>query len=227
MTLEYAQAVEVKRRPWQRRIEVSSLKLRRRLTLFSRGAQDAWILLEADPRVHSFCERPAYIEGNAGRVLDFWVDEGRHQHFWVVSPTDAERSSIAKTNCFLRYCLLTATDRLLMIVRRQVADLWRRAATGATATQSDWALLYQELLAALGAIVADPPAGEGGAVRCLFRGPYDVLHLHVPNDLIAECARDMTGHPAPVLCSKGVRFYCQPYCQRRGDEGNAGDHNLL
>jgi AraC-like DNA-binding protein len=37
-------------------------------------------------------------------------------------------------------------------------------------------------------------------VRCLFRGPYDVLHLHVPNHLIAECARDMTGHP--VLCSK-------------------------
>src|ERR1700688_3148463 len=41
-------------------------------------------------------------------------------------------------------------------------------------------------------------------VRCLFRGPYDVLHLHVPNDLIAECARDMTRHPAPGLCSKGV-----------------------
>jgi len=28
-------------------------------------------------------------------------------------------------------------------------------------------------------------------VRCLFRGPYDVLHLHVPNTLIAECARHM------------------------------------
>jgi AraC family transcriptional regulator len=41
-------------------------------------------------------------------------------------------------------------------------------------------------------------------VRCLFRGPYDVLHLHVPNNLIAECARDMIGHPVPVLCSKGV-----------------------
>src|SRR6266850_8331666 len=39
-------------------------------------------------------------------------------------------------------------------------------------------------------------------VRCLFRGPYDVLHLHVPNNLIAECARDMTGHP--VLCSKSA-----------------------
>jgi hypothetical protein len=41
-------------------------------------------------------------------------------------------------------------------------------------------------------------------VRCLFRGPYDVLHLHVPNTLIAECARDMIGHPMPVLCSNGV-----------------------
>src|SRR5258708_23305189 len=41
-------------------------------------------------------------------------------------------------------------------------------------------------------------------VRCLFRGPYDVLHLHVSSNLIAECARDMTGHPAPVLCSKSV-----------------------
>jgi AraC-like DNA-binding protein len=41
-------------------------------------------------------------------------------------------------------------------------------------------------------------------VRCLFRGPYDVLHLHVPNRLVAECARDMTGHPVPELCSKRV-----------------------
>jgi hypothetical protein len=67
-----------------------------------------------------------------------------------------------ETACFLRYCLLTATDRLLMMVRRQVADLWRRAAIGATATQGDWALLYQELLAALGAIVAEPAAGDEG-----------------------------------------------------------------
>jgi hypothetical protein len=67
-----------------------------------------------------------------------------------------------ETASFLRYCLLTATDRLLMMVRRQVADLWRRAAIGASATQGDWALLYQELLAALGAIVADPAAGDEG-----------------------------------------------------------------
>jgi AraC-like DNA-binding protein len=41
-------------------------------------------------------------------------------------------------------------------------------------------------------------------VRCLFRGPYDVLHLYVPNTLIAECARDMPGRHAPVLRSEAV-----------------------
>jgi AraC family transcriptional regulator len=42
----------------------------------------------------------------------------------------------------------------------------------------------------------------GVSVRCIFRAPYDVLHLHVPNILIAECARDMKGQVAPALCSK-------------------------
>ena len=41
--------------------------------------------------------------------------------------------------------------------------------------------------------------GPSIPVRCLFRGPYDVLQLHVPNNLIAECARDMTGRTMPVL----------------------------
>jgi hypothetical protein len=67
--------------PWQRRIEVYSLKIQRRLTLFSRDAHDAWLLLEADPEVRTFCERPAYVAGEAGRLIDFWVDRGRHANF--------------------------------------------------------------------------------------------------------------------------------------------------
>jgi AraC family transcriptional regulator len=42
------------------------------------------------------------------------------------------------------------------------------------------------------------------AARCLFRGPYDVLHLYLPNSLIGECAHDPRGlratlpsHPDP------------------------------
>src|SRR5208337_3917542 len=65
-----------------------------------------------------------------------------------------------ETACFLRYSLLTATDRLLMMVRRRVADLWRQAATGAEATLGDWATLYQELLAALSTLVADESTSE-------------------------------------------------------------------
>jgi AraC-like DNA-binding protein len=41
-------------------------------------------------------------------------------------------------------------------------------------------------------------------VRCRFCGPYDVLHLYVPNTLIADCARDMPGQRAPMLCSDAV-----------------------
>src|SRR5262249_6226466 len=36
-------------------------------------------------------------------------------------------------------------------------------------------------------------------VRCLFRGPYDILHLHVPNTLIAECGCDLPGHDLATL----------------------------
>ena len=50
-----------------------------------------------------------------------------------------------EVSCFLRYCLLAATDQLILMVRRRVADLWRQAAEEITDT-SDWAQLYQELL---------------------------------------------------------------------------------
>jgi AraC family transcriptional regulator len=39
-------------------------------------------------------------------------------------------------------------------------------------------------------------------IRCVFRGPYDSLHLHVPNHLIAECCRYMRCQPTTLLCSE-------------------------
>jgi hypothetical protein len=55
---------------------------------------------------------------------------------------------------FLRYCLLTCTDRVLLMVRRRVADLWRRAAKDANQVLIHWADLYRELLGSLGALVS-------------------------------------------------------------------------
>jgi hypothetical protein len=56
------------------RFECWSPKLRRRISLYSQRAFDQWILLEADPEVTVFCERPYWAVVNGERKLvDFWV----------------------------------------------------------------------------------------------------------------------------------------------------------
>lgn len=95
--LSYEKPIEISRRPWQRRIEVYSPKLKRRLTLFSWAAHDAWLLLEADPAVKVFCERPAYVEGGAGRLIDFWVSRGRHAKFWVLWSSELEKPALPRS----------------------------------------------------------------------------------------------------------------------------------
>lgn len=57
--------------------------------------------------------------------------------------------------CFMRFSLLTNTDRLLLMVRRRVADLWRRASKDANRVLIHWADLYRELLASVGALASD------------------------------------------------------------------------
>jgi hypothetical protein len=92
--LRYEKPIETRRRPLQRRIEVYSPKIKRRVTLFSRAAHDAWVLLEADPKVSAFCERPAYVAADGGQLIDFWVDRGRHPKFWILGGGEAEVSSL-------------------------------------------------------------------------------------------------------------------------------------
>jgi len=49
--------------------------------------------------------------------------------------------------CFLRYCLLTATDQLIVMVQRRVADVWRQAArnVGETVNWADWDHLIEAI----------------------------------------------------------------------------------
>jgi AraC-like DNA-binding protein len=49
--------------------------------------------------------------------------------------------------------------------------------------------------------VAEP----GVKVSCLFRGPYDVLHLHVPNGLIAQYEDAGSNGAAPQFSRTGLR----------------------
>jgi hypothetical protein len=62
-----------------------------------RDSHDAWILLEADPEVRSFCERPAYVVGEAGRLIDFWVDRRRQAKFWILSGGESEADGLPST----------------------------------------------------------------------------------------------------------------------------------
>jgi hypothetical protein len=96
--LHYERAVETKRPAGSRRIEVFSPKIKHRLTLFSWNTHDAWLLLEADPTVRAFCERPAYVDGEAGRVLDFWVGQGSGRaKFLMLSTEDSDAKSLPQS----------------------------------------------------------------------------------------------------------------------------------
>ncbi|AJW93684.1 hypothetical protein QHI69_38110 (plasmid) [Burkholderia gladioli pv. gladioli] len=68
------------------RLDAFSLKLDRRLTLFQRGAPELWLLIETDPAVRTFCERPGYVQvGEARRLVDFWVEYDSRQEFVLLS----------------------------------------------------------------------------------------------------------------------------------------------
>jgi hypothetical protein len=73
----------------------------------------------------------------------------------AVAARIAEPTRTIEVACFLRYCLMMSTDHLLWMVRRRVADLWRRAAEEADARKVDYARLYQQLLGEVSALAGD------------------------------------------------------------------------
>jgi hypothetical protein len=55
-------------------VTVFSPRLGRQLTLGTGAAHRLWLMIESDPQVFSFCERPLKMERAGGeRVVDFWV----------------------------------------------------------------------------------------------------------------------------------------------------------
>ncbi len=62
--------------------------------------------------------------------------------------------------CFLRYCLLSATDEVILMIQRRVADLWRQAREQVPEAVS-WAVLYKSLLADLTTLTAEDQLAEG------------------------------------------------------------------
>ncbi|MDQ2735693.1 MAG: hypothetical protein M3Y55_12080 [Pseudomonadota bacterium] len=86
----YVRPLPFVRRASDRRIEVFSPKMARRLSLTSYAAWQLWLALEANPAVSTFCERPTFIAGSPRRIIDFWVRFNRQgcEEFWLLDDSD-------------------------------------------------------------------------------------------------------------------------------------------
>ncbi|RDJ98097.1 hypothetical protein [Paraburkholderia lacunae] len=73
-TLRVAEPIALVRPRGAHRFEAFSPKLARRVMFYRRPLLEQWLLLEANPKVITFCERPGYvlIDGYR-RLADFWV----------------------------------------------------------------------------------------------------------------------------------------------------------
>jgi hypothetical protein len=90
----FAQALPMPRSGWRRRIEVFSPKLGRRLSLPSYDAYRTWLVIEANPAIETFTERPCRVEGRDSALVDFWVQlRGRDDgEFWLIEPVRIEHA---------------------------------------------------------------------------------------------------------------------------------------
>ena len=125
----YTRPLPFVRRASDRRIEVFSPKLGRRLSLTSYAAWQLWLALEANPAASTFCERPAFIEGTPRRTIDFWVRFSRQggDEFWLLDDDEEAAGDTAPTKATERSTAHSLPDEvrgtaLRLIPRRNLRE---------------------------------------------------------------------------------------------------------
>ena len=90
-SLHIAEPIALARPRGAHRFEAFSPKLARRVMFYRRPLLEQWLLLEANPRVTTFCERPGYvlIDGYR-RLADFWVRYVDRQELVILSDSAIE-----------------------------------------------------------------------------------------------------------------------------------------
>ena len=50
-------------------------------------------MIEANPRIITFCERPTYVDGPRGPVIDFWVQlsDDPDGEFWIIEGLERQQ----------------------------------------------------------------------------------------------------------------------------------------
>jgi hypothetical protein len=126
--LHIAEPVALARPRGAHRFEAFSPKLARRMTFYRRPMLEQWVLLEAEPAVITFCERPGYvlIDGYQ-RLADFLVCYVDRQELVVLDDSkvesDATGSRRALNSKALSIRRVTSTD---LAAARVWIENWQR-----------------------------------------------------------------------------------------------------
>ena len=83
-------------RPYKsHRYDLFGPKIQRMLTLYSLAQVDTWLLLESDPLVQSYCERPVIVPDTKPKiVIDFWAGFAGRDELWLVNRSDEPAAPI-------------------------------------------------------------------------------------------------------------------------------------
>jgi hypothetical protein len=127
-TLQVTGPVALCRPRGAHRFEAFSPKLARRVMFYRRALLEQWLLLEANPKVITFCERPGYLLINEDRHLaDFWVRYVDREELLLLSEL-ISRSNVHASGAELDAC--TAEVRFVasaeLAAARARTDNWQR-----------------------------------------------------------------------------------------------------
>ncbi|MCG5076623.1 hypothetical protein [Paraburkholderia tagetis] len=127
-SLPIAEPVAFARPRGAHRFEAFSPKLGRRMTFYRRAELDQWVLLEADPAVMTFCERPGYVEIDGDqRLADFWVRYADRDKLVILDDSErveSESTPLRKLDADVTPLLRIATVE--MAAARIWIDNWQR-----------------------------------------------------------------------------------------------------
>ena len=89
-TPRFIEAADNSRPHQSHRYDVFAPKLKRNLTLFGLTSVEVWTMLEADPDVERYCERPLVLhDTKPKRVIDFWIKRRAFEEFlFVLRPSE-------------------------------------------------------------------------------------------------------------------------------------------
>ena len=85
-------------RPYKsHRYDVYGPKIQRILTLFAPSQIDIWILLESNPQVLAYCERPLVVkEVKPKLIVDFWVKYAKSEEVWLINREADDHTDVDK-----------------------------------------------------------------------------------------------------------------------------------